>query len=96
MHDIVVWIIVAAFYAPLHYLLPVMVLFITGEEPEPVRRRLIRGALIDCTVSMLVAFAIVILLVGLGWMLPAMLILLLSIGWPFVRIWRHRRELVAG
>jgi hypothetical protein len=85
----------AAFYAPLHFLLPVLVLFITGSESEPVRRRLIRGALVDSAISMAVAFVVVIVLVQLGWMTVAMLILLLSMSVPFVRIWRHRRE-IAG
>ncbi|MCB1785706.1 MAG: hypothetical protein H6955_14345 [Chromatiaceae bacterium] len=93
MDDIIVWIIIAAFYAPLHYLLPVLVLFITGREPEAVRRRMIRQALIDSTWSMLAAFAIVISLVSQGRLSLAMLVLLLSIGAPFIRIWRHRREI---
>lgn len=93
MDDIIVWIIIAAFYAPLHFLLPVLVLFITGSESEPVRRRLIRGALIDSAISMAVAFLVVIVLVQQGWMTAAMLILLLSMSAPFLRIWRHRREI---
>jgi hypothetical protein len=96
MDDVIVWIIIAAFYAPLHYLLPVLVLFITGREPEAIRTRLIRRALIDCTLSMLIAFAIVIALVRHGWISTAMLILLASMGFPFLRIWRHRREIGPG
>lgn len=96
MDDIIVWIIIAAFYAPLHYLLPVLVLFITGSEPEAARRRLIRGAVLDSTSSMLVAFAIAIALVRQGGMSLAMLLLLLSMGFPFVRIWRHRREIASS
>jgi hypothetical protein len=95
MDDIVVWIIIAAFYAPLHYLLPVLILFITGREPEQARRGMIRRALIDSTLSMAVAFAVVIVLVQQGWISLAMLILLLSMGIPFIRIWRHRREMLA-
>ena len=95
MDDIIVWIIIAAFYAPLHFLLPVLVLFITGSESEPVRRRLIRGALVDSAISMALAFLVVILLVQKGLMTAAMVILLLSMSAPFVRIWRHRRE-IAG
>jgi hypothetical protein len=93
MDEIVIWIIIAGFYAPLHYLLPVLVLFITGQESEATRRRLIRNSLIDSTLSMVVAFAIVITLARQGLMLPAMLVLLLSMPAPFVRIWRHRREI---
>jgi hypothetical protein len=93
MDDIIIWIIIAGFYAPLHYLLPVLVLFITGQESETTRRRLIRNSLIDSTLSMAVAFAIVITLANLGHMLPAMVVLLASMSLPFVRIWRHRREI---
>lgn len=96
MDDIVVWIIIIGFYAPLHYLLPVLVLFITGSEPEPLRRRMIKRALFDSTLSMVVAFLVVIFLVNRGWMSPAMLILLLSMLFPFFRIWRHRREILVA
>jgi len=96
MDDFIAWVIIAAFYAPLHYLLPVLVLFITGREPEAVRRRLIRGAVLDSTLSMLAAFAVVIALVRYGWMSAAMSVLLLSMGAPFVRIWRHRREITTS
>jgi hypothetical protein len=96
MDEIIVWIIIAGFYAPLHYLLPVLILFITGNEPETLRRTMIRRALVDSTVSMVLAFTLVILLVNQGWMSLAMLILLLSMAFPFVRIWRHRREIIAG
>ena len=93
MDNRVVWLIIIAFYAPLHYLLPVLILFITGTESETVRKSLIRRALIDSTLSMIVAFVIVIYLVEQGMMSLAMLILLLSMAYPFVGIWRHRREI---
>lgn len=93
MDDTIVWIIIMAFYAPLHYLLPVLILFITGSEPESVRKRLIRNALVDSTLSMVLAFAIVITLASSGRMFVAMLILMLSMFYPFVRIIRHRREI---
>ena len=93
MDNLVVWLIIVAFYAPLHYLLPVLVLFITGSEPEEVRARLIRRALVDSTVSMIGAFAIVIYLVEQEMMSVAMLILMVSMPYPFIGIWRHRREI---
>ena len=55
-----------------------------------------RRALIDSTLSMLVAFAIVITLTRLGHMLPAMLMLLVSMLYPFLRIWLHRREITGS
>jgi uncharacterized membrane protein YesL len=91
--DIIVWIIIAAFYAPLHYLLPVLVLFITGSESDATRSQLIRRALLDSTLSMALAFTIVIVLVTQGWMSLAMAILLLSMTFPFVRIWLHRKQI---
>jgi len=93
MDDVIIWIIIIAFYAPLHYLLPVLILFITGNEPEEQRRALIRGALIDSTLSMVVAFVIVIALVSNGWISVAMLIMLVSMFYPFARIFRHRKEI---
>lgn len=92
MDNMVVWIIIIAFYAPLHFLLPVLMLFITGNESEPVRRLLIRRALIDSALSLMGAFVIAILLVNMEQMLVAMLILLVSILVPFIRIFMHRRE----
>ena len=96
MDDVVVWIIIAGFYAPLHYLLPVLVLFITGTESDEVRRQLIRRALIDSSVSMVTAFAIVIYLVQRGWVSGAMLVLLLTMLYPFVGIWRRRKAIIGA
>lgn len=93
MDDIIVWTIIAAFYAPLHYLLPVLILFITGSEPETERRQLIRRALIDSTLSMIAAFGVVIALANSGRMMPAMLILLASMAYPLLRIWQRRDRL---
>jgi hydrogenase-4 membrane subunit HyfE len=93
MDQTILWIIIIAFYAPLHYMLPVLILFITGNEPEDRRKALIRGALIDSTVSMVIAFTLAIALVQMDLMIWAMLVLLLSMPLPFVRIFRHRREI---
>lgn len=93
MDDVVVWLIIAAFYAPLHFLLPVLVLFITGQETDAVRSRLIRRALLDSALSMTAAFVVVIALVSQGWISVAMGVLLGSMTLPFLRIWRHRREI---
>jgi hypothetical protein len=95
MDNLVVWLIIIAFYAPLHYLLPVVFLFITGRESEALRQRLIRRALIDSTLSLVGAFVIVIYLAEERMMSTAMLILLLSMPYPFIGIWRHRREITA-
>ncbi len=93
MDDVVVWIIIAGFYAPLHFLVPLLVLFITGTEEEATRGRLMRAAARDSALSMLAAFAVVILLANIGRISLAMLVLLLSMLYPFIGIWRHRREI---
>ncbi len=95
MSNLVIWIIVVAFYAPLHFMLPVVFLFITGRESEELRRQLIRSVVRDAFLSMVVAVALAVLLVQLGWILPAMLLLMLSMAMPFLRIVRSRR-LLAG
>lgn len=95
MGEVIVWLIIACFYAPLHFVMPVLVLFITGRESEAIRRGLICRALIDSALSMAVAFGAVVLLVGRGHISTAMLTLLLSLLYPFVGIWRHRRQISA-
>jgi len=93
MDDWIAWLIIIGFYAPLHYLMPALVLFITGTEAEATRRRLIRRAVIDSTVSMVAAFVVVVTLVNAGLVFPAMAVLFLSMLYPFVGIWRRRREI---
>ena len=96
MDDITIWIIIIAFYAPLHYMLPLLILFITGTESDEVRKALIRRALIDSTISMFLAFLIAIVLVKKGFMIWAMLVLLVSMPVPFVRIIQHRKEITVN
>ncbi|MCB1800987.1 MAG: hypothetical protein KDI82_04790 [Gammaproteobacteria bacterium] len=90
MDDVIVWIIIVGFYAPLHYLLPQLILFMTGGESPAQRRTRMRRAVIDSTWSMVVAFGLVIALTRQQRMLPAMLILLLSMTLPLLRIWYVR------
>ena len=83
MNDPVVWLIIAAFYAPLHYLLPVLFIVITAGSEE--RTGLIKKAIIDCTISMVIIFTLVL------WLIPerlmmAMLIMAVGIATPFLRI----------
>ena len=93
MDDPVVWIIIAAFYAPLHFMLPGLFLFIVGDEAEAVRKQLIRNALIDAALSMVVAFAIALILVNYAQVALAMVILILFMLVPFMRILKNRREM---
>ena len=93
MNDPVIWIIIIAFYAPLHFMLPLLFLFIVGHESETVRKQLIRRALIDAALSMVVAFAVAIMLVSYEQIALAMVILMLFMLVPFIRIIRNRRIL---
>jgi hypothetical protein len=90
VNDPVIWIIIIAFYAPLHFMLPVLFLFIVGGETEAVRKQLIRRALIDAALSMAVAFALAILLVKNNQIAFAMVILVLFMIAPFIRILKNR------
>jgi uncharacterized membrane protein YesL len=91
--DPIIWIIIIAFYAPLHFMLPVLFLFIVGDETETMRKQLIRSALIDAALSMVVAFALAIMLVNYDQIALAMVILILFMLVPFMRIIRNRRIL---
>ena len=93
MNDPIVWIIIVVFYAPLHFMLPVLFLFIVGHESDADRKRMIQRALIDAAVSMVVAFAIAIALVNYEHVGLAMITLVLFMLVPFMRIIRNRRVL---
>ena len=83
MDDIVIWTIIIGFYAPLHYLPPLlMTLFKT---PENERKSSLIKTTLDCTISMLLAFGLVYL-VGLDNMLLAMTILLIAMFLPYLRV----------
>lgn len=84
MDDTITWLIIALFYAPLHFLVPVLVtLFHDGGEPS--QRSALKATLIDCTLSMSLGFALVIVIARDR--LPlAMGILLLSMFLPYIRL----------
>lgn len=90
MDDPIVWLIIVSFYAPLHYLLPILVLFVTGRDDRISRKRRIRQAIIDSTASMIVAFVLVIGLANADHLSLAMLVLFLSMGAPLIRIATRR------
>jgi hypothetical protein len=97
MDNTIVWIIIAGFYAPLHFIPPVLlVLFKTHDE---MRAFCMKRSLIDSTISMTLAFGLVYL-VGLDNMLLAMSILLIALAMPYLRvvkvIMRNRRVEEAG
>jgi len=90
MDDVIVWMIIILFYAPLHYLLPLLVVFLRGaDQRASLKRHLIQTA-IDCTVSMGSAFLLVIGLADQN-MQAAMLILSISLVLPYIRLMLTRR-----
>lgn len=91
MNEAVVWLIIAAFYAPLHFMGPIGVVILITADPA-VRPRLVRYMLIDCCLTMLIAFALVIWLAEerLG---SAMVILLVSMLVPYLLLMIHRQML---
>lgn len=91
MSDTTAWIIALAFYAPIHFLGPALVGFLTGPETPLQRRQLLVGVLIDCAVSMLAASALAVPLFSRAPQYAA-LILLAAMFVPYLHIWiRHRR-----
>ena len=81
--DTLSWLIVAAFYAPLHYLVPLLVT--AFPSPDEQRTRQLQRTAIDCTLSMGIGFALVLWLAREKLQL-AMLILFLSMLLPYVRL----------
>jgi hypothetical protein len=90
-----VWLIIALFYAPLHYLLPLLIVVMTGSEDGPARQQRLVATAIDCTVSMAIAFTVVLALAADRLQL-AMFVLLASMAAPYLRIWLHARRAAAG
>jgi hypothetical protein len=84
MDELITWAIIGLFYAPLHFAVPVLVALLR-ERSAALRREAIRRTLIDCTISMSIAFALVIWLAREHLAL-AMGILLLSMATPYLRL----------
>ena len=85
MDNTIVWIIIAGFYAPLHFIPPILlVMFKTTPEN---RNFCLKRSIIDCSFSMLVAFGLVFYL-GADKILLAMSILLVALLVPYIRVTR--------
>jgi hypothetical protein len=85
MTDTIAWIIALAFYAPFHYLGPLLVTLLTGDDTDSQRKLLIINILIDCSLSMFVAFSVAFGLLRDDLQL-AMLVLLISMCIPYLHI----------
>lgn len=90
MNDPLTWLIIALFYAPLHFLPPALIVLIGSERRD--RRSRLRWTLIDCSLSMMMSLATVIWLLGRGQLTLAMGVMLLSMGLPYVRLLLHRHR----
>ena len=91
MDSFITWLIIAIFYAPLHYLIPIVIVFFQNVSYTDLRKRRMITTAMDCTLSMTVAFALVIWLSG-NRLQAAMLILMISMSIPYLRIWLQRRK----
>ena len=84
MESTVTWLIIALFYAPLHYLVPLLVVLVRSDDQQ--RRAALIRTLVDCTLSMTASFALVFWLVGQERITLAMAALLVSLALPYIRI----------
>jgi len=91
MSDISIWIIALGFYAPIHYLGPALVVLLSGGETSARRRLLLRSVAIDCTLSMVMAFAIAILVFPRAPQAAASLFLVAALV-PYLHVWLKRRS----
>ena len=85
MDNFIVWVIIALFYAPLHYLVPMLIVFFRNVEDEEQRKKRLIATAIDCTISMSLAFALVIFMAEQN-IQTAMIILLISVFTPYIRL----------
>jgi hypothetical protein len=89
MLDPVTWLVFVLVYAPLHYMVPVLMVWLTGTETGGDRRRLLRAVVVDCTLSMALAFAAALWLVERS-PLSAMAVLLAAMLSPYTYVWLYR------
>ena len=90
MSDISAWIIALGFYAPIHYLGPGLVVLLSGNETTARRTALLRSVAIHCTLSMLLAFAVALLVFPDAPRLAAALLLAAALT-PYLHLWLKRR-----
>lgn len=94
MNDPTAWLIALAFFAPLHYLGPLLTGLLTGDEDAATRKRLLTRLAIDCTLTMGLAFVIAMLTfatrpgIAIGILIAAMFT-------PYAHLWVHRRRQAA-
>lgn len=94
MDSFIVWLIIALFFAPLHYLIPILVVVLNLKHPDE-KSHAVKTTIIDCTISMLIGFG-AIFLFFMDDLEIAILILLLAFISPYIWIFLIRREISEG
>ncbi len=84
------WFIALGFFAPLHYLGPLAVLFFTGAEGGERRRLLLRKIVLDCTLVLVLLFPLAAWLSGSRPLAGGLLFLALA-ALPYLRLYWLRR-----
>jgi hypothetical protein len=85
MDNVILWLIIIAFYTPLHFGLPQLVIFLLGDKELIEQKPDMKRALWDSFLSLVIAFTLAIYLVSLDYLTLAMMILLLSMPFPVIR-----------
>ena len=85
LSDTAIWLIALGFFIPLHYLGPLAVLFLSGTETPELRRRRLRALLVDCTLTIVLAFPVAVFLFGKA-PLYAGLLFLIIMSWPYLHL----------
>ncbi len=85
LSDTAIWLIALGFFLPLHYLGPLAVLHLSGRESPELRRRRTRTLLIDCTLTIVLAFPLAVWLFGKSPRYAGLLFLSMLI-WPYAHL----------
>jgi hypothetical protein len=91
MLDPLTWLLFALLYAPLHYMMPLLMAWLTGAETGSEQRDLLRAVAVDCTLSMVLGFSAALWLVGQAPQ-SAMAVLLAAVLAPYTHLWLYRRR----
>ncbi|PIE24170.1 MAG: hypothetical protein CSA62_05030 [Planctomycetota bacterium] len=93
MDPILIWVMIAAFYAPIHFAIPALIVLLTGNHNEEQRRRRLRHTMLHCAVDMLIALALAGFLFdkSLPWSMAVLAISML-LPYPILLLSRHAQR----
>jgi len=91
MNDIDVWLIGALFYAPIHYLGPLLVIVLNASADDPLFAARIKLTVVECTLTMVAAFGLAALLFRNH---PGVttLVLASAMAVPYLHLWVARQR----